>query len=139
MKLTFGTHEEIDRIETGNTVLISGLHNKEFKFINNKCGIVKNIYIQQSDSQIFYVAEVELIDSKKKYTINFDYLYKMQLKRVVDNIIQHIITLDNPVIYYWRKKSLQTSMAVQDEFGQYLSICVDKKGKSHVLLFSGVN
>lgn len=139
MKLTFGTHEDIDRIETGNTVLIAGLYNQEFKFINNKIGKIKSMYFRKDAADLAYVADVELVDTQKIYTINMEYLYKMNIKNVVDNIVQHIITIDNPAVYYFKKKSLKESMNMRDELGQFMSICMDIKGKSHVLFFSGVN
>ncbi len=139
MNLSFDINEEINRIGTGNTVLVSGLYGKEFKFINNKFGFIKKIYIRIDGEDSTHIADVELFENKKTYSVNFDYIFKLILKRRVDNISQHVITIDNPLIYYSKKKSLLTYMNFSDEFGQQMSICTDKNGKSHVLLFSGIN
>lgn len=139
MKLRYDINEEIDRIESGNTVYIAGLHGIEFKFINNKYGTVKNLYVRHDGKQIVHVADVELLDSKKIYSVNFDFIYKLNQEVVVDNVVQHIVTIDNPFIYYVRKKQLISSMSLFDEFGQYICMANDKSGKSHVILFSGIN
>jgi hypothetical protein len=139
MKLTFNINEDIDRIETGNTVYISGLHGKEFKFINNKYGTVKSIYVRHDGTQLAHIADIELLNTKKIYSVNLDFIYKLTINNCVDNMVQHVVTVDNPMIYYIKKKSLIKTVCFFDELGQYTSLCTDLKGKSHVLLFSGVN
>lgn len=132
-------NEGINRVETGNTVLVSGLYGKEFKYINNRYGIVKNIYIKIDKENTYHIADIELLDSRKIYSVNFDYIYNLKLKNKIENISQHIITIENPVIYYSKLKSLELYINICDELGQHMSICIDKDGKSHVLLFSGIN
>lgn len=139
MKIRYDINEEIDRIESGNTVYIAGLHGIEFKFINNKYGKVKNLYVRHDGKQIVHVADIELLENKKIYSVNLDFIYKISLDVVVDNVVQHIMTIDNPFIYYVRRKQLISSMSLFDEFGQYISVSNDKTGKSHVILFSGIN
>lgn len=139
MKLTFNINEDIDRIESGNTVYISGLHGSEFKFINNKYGKVKSIYVRHDGTQLAHIADIELLDSKKIYSVNLDFIYKLSTSNGVDNMVQHVVTVDNPFIYYIKKKQIIKSVCFFDELGQYMTLCNDLNGKSYALLFSGVN
>jgi hypothetical protein len=139
MKETFNIDEEISRVETGNTVLISGLYGKNFKFINNKCGIIKNIYLRNERNELLHLADVKLDEDGTIHAVNLDFIFKLNSNKCVDNIVQHLVSVDNPVLYYVRKKSIKSIMNFYDEVGQYMSLCVDNKGKSHVLLFSGIN
>lgn len=141
MKLTFNIDEEINRIKTGDTVLISGLYGKNFQFINNKCGKIVNVFMRNDGDQIHHIADV-MVDGSAEivYQINFDFIYKLDFcTKIVDNISQHLFTMDNVYIYYIHKKHITHSMHFQDEIGQCMTIGVDKGGKSHVLLFSGIN
>jgi len=139
MKVTYNIDEEINRIETGNTVLISGLYGRNFKFINNKCGIIKNIYLRNEGNELLHLADVQMFEDGLIHSINLDFIFKLNSGRKVDNPVQHLVSIENPVLYYIRKKSINTTMNFHDELGQCMSFCVDKGGKSHVLLFSGIN
>lgn len=139
MKITYNINEDINRIKTGDTVLIAGLYGTNFKFINNKCGKIKNVFYRNDGNELLHIAEVQLIEGGKLYSVNFDFIYKLTFENTVDNVAQHIMTIDNPTLYHIHKKSIKHVMNFRDELGQYMSICVDNRGKSHVLLFSGVN
>jgi len=141
MKVTYNINEEINRVETGDTVLICGLYGKNFKFINNKLGKVKNILYRNDGHEIFHLAEVEVIDGNTAitYTINFDFVYKLNINTIVDNVVQHVVSLDNPMLYYVHRKRIAECMHITDEMGQHMAVCIDKYGKSHALLFSGIN
>jgi hypothetical protein len=139
MKITYNIDEEIDRIKTGDTVLICGLYGKNFKFINNKFAKVNTVVLRNDGQQLLYIAEVELLNGGAKYSVNFDFIYKLNTQEIVDNPVQHFVTIENPLQYYIHKKSIRHTMNFHDELYQHMSICVDKFGKSHVLLFSGIN
>lgn len=139
MKQTFNINEEINRIETGDTVLICGLYGKNFNFINNKFGKIVNVIIRNDGQQLLRIAEVQLLKNGAKYSINFDFIYKLNIEATIDNPVQHLVTVENPMLYYVHKKSIRHTMNIHDELGQHMAVCVDKNGKSHVLLFSGVN
>lgn len=139
MKQKFNINEEINRIETGDTVLICGLYGKNFNFINNKFGTVKNVILRNDGQQLLRIAEIELIKGGAQYSINFDFIYKLNIETTIDNPVQHLVTIDNPMIYYVNKKAIRHTMNIHDELGQHMAVCVDKNGKSHVILFSGIN
>lgn len=139
MKQTFNIDEEINRIKTGDTVLICGLYGKNFNFINNKFGKIRNVLIRNDGQQLLHIAEVELLKDGAIYSINFDFIYKLNIETTVDNPVQHLVTLDNPMMYYVHKKLIKHTMNIHDELGQHMAVCIDKNGKSHVILFSGVN
>lgn len=141
MKVTYNINEEISRVETGDTVLICGLYGKNFKFINNKLGTVKNIVYRNNGQEVFHLAEIEVINGTTAitYTINFDFVYKLNINQIVDNVVQHVVSIDNPMLYYVHKKHIIECMNITDEMGQQMAVCIDNQGKSHALLFSGIN
>ncbi len=138
MKQTY-IDEGIDGVETGNTIFISGLHGEKYNFINNKYGIVKDIYVQSDLGYVMYLADVELIETKERYSINFDFIYKIDSDIQVENPIQHLISIENPMLYYVNKKTIVDIAPMFDELGQYLSLSKDIKGKTYVSLLSGIN
>lgn len=140
MRKTYNIDEDIQRIKTGDTVLISGLYGKNFNFINNKTGKVLSIVIHVENGITTQLSNIKLDETGKEYVVNFDFIYKLNFyEAIVDGVSQHIFTIDNPAIYYVHKKKLRHMMNFQDELKQSMSIGVDKGGKSHVLLFSGIN
>lgn len=140
MKKTYHIDEDIYRIKTGDTVLISGLYGKNFHFINNKVGKIKDTFVRVEDGKTIPLANVTLDENGKDYVVNYDFLYSLNFKDgIVDSISQHIFTIDNPLLYYRHKKSINHFMNFQDELGQCMALGVDKHGKSHVHLFSGIN
>lgn len=140
MKITYNIDEDINRIKTGDTVLISGLYGKNFKFINNKFGKIRNIFLRSEGRNVFNIAEIELFYDKSIHSVNFDFIYKIEITdKIVDNVVQHVVTIENPLMYYIHKKNINHTMNFRDELCQQMGICVDKNGKSYVILFSGIN
>ncbi len=131
--------EGINGVETGNTIYISGLYGEKYNFINNKYGIVKSIYIQNDLEHIMYLADIELIETKQIYSVNFDFIYKIESIKQVENPIQHLISIENPLLYYVNKKGITDVAPMFDELAQYLALSKDKNGKSYVFLLSGIN
>lgn len=140
MKITYNIDEDINRIKTGDTVLISGLYGKNFKFINNKFGKVINVFIRSEGHNVFNIADIELFYDRSIHSVNFDFIYKIDVgDKIVDNVVQHVVTIENPLMYYIHKKNIKHTMNFRDELCQQMGICVDKNGKSYVILFSGIN
>jgi len=139
MKITFNIDEEINKIKTGDTVLIAGLYGKNFSFINNRCGIIKAIFVRVENGVVIPLANVAMLDTGMEYIINFDFIYSLNFNRIVDTPSQHIFTIENPFVYYVRRKNIKHTMHFQDEIGQWMGIGVDKNSKSHVILLSGIN
>jgi hypothetical protein len=140
MKRTFHIDEDIGRIKTGDTVLISGLYGKNFKFINNKVGKIKNTFYRVEDEIVIPLANVTLDENGKDYVINFDFLYKLDFNgEIVDGVSQHIFTIENSLLFYIHKKSIRELISFQDEMSQCVAMGIDKNSKYHLLLFSGIN
>jgi hypothetical protein len=123
MSIRYNDTDEFNSIETGNTVYISGLPGKNFSLINNKHGLVKDIYLTYDNNRISYMARILLIENNEECIVNFDYIFKVGHK----------------MNHYVIKKNLKDCYPMQDENGQLLAICNDFEGRKHVFLYSGIN
>jgi hypothetical protein len=138
MSIRYNDTDEFNSIETGNTVYISGLPGKNFSLINNKHGLVKDIYLTYDNNRISYMARILLIENNEECIVNFDYIFKVGHK--MNNFdIKSIIWEENPFDHYVIKKNLKDCYPMQDENGQLLAICNDFEGRKHVFLYSGIN
>jgi hypothetical protein len=136
--IEFNKTNEFNSIETGNTVYVSGLYGKNTSYINNKHGIVKNIYLTCDKGRITYSAEIEfLFDASTTCFINFDYIFKVGKLNNAD--IKSLIWEENPINYYILKKNLVECYPMHDENGQLLAVCNDFEGRKHIFLYSGIN
>lgn len=137
--IDFNNTDEFNSIETGNTVYVSGLPGKNFSFINNKHGIVKNIYLTCENQKISYVAEVVLFGETDSHFINFDYIFKVGRKMNYADIKSLVWEEESPFNHYVMKKNLISCQVMQDENGQLMAVCNDNAYRKHVFLYSGIN
>lgn len=135
--IEYNNTDEFNSIETGNTVYISGLPGKNYSYVNNKYGYVKDIYLTFEGGRINYSAKVILFSDNNEYFVNFDYIFKMGKMNNAD--IQSLIWEENPFNHYVIKKNLVECYALQDENGQRIAVCSDSEKRKHVFLYSGVN
>lgn len=136
--IEFNNTDEFNSIETGNTVYVSGLPGKNFSFINNKHGIVKDIYLTCENEKISYVAEVVLFSDNNSYFVNFDYIFKVGNKINYADI-KSLVWEEDPFNHYIMKKNIVNCQVMQDENGQSMAVCEDTSNRKHVFLYSGIN
>lgn len=130
--------DEYNGIETGNTVFVSGLIGKNYSFINNRYGIVKDIYLTSDNNKISYIAEIEFHGDKDPYFVNFDYIYKIG-KKLNNQALNDIIFYHNPYDYYIEKKRIIETHPLTDENGQIVGVGIDSNYRTHFFLYSGIN
>jgi len=73
--INYNDTDEFNSIETGNTVYISGLPGKNYSFINNKIGIIKDIFLTCENGKISYVAEIIIQNETESSFVNFEYIF----------------------------------------------------------------
>lgn len=134
----FNDTDEFNTIETGNTVYISGLPGKNFSFINNKHGIVRDIFLTCDNGKITYVAEVILNNETEPNFVNFDYIYQVG-KKMNDSDMKSIMWLETPFDHYIMKKDIVESYPMLDENGQIMAFSTDINERKHIFLYSGIN
>lgn len=136
---SYNDTEEFNTIETGNTVYVSGLPGKNYSFINNKVGTVKEIYLTSDNDKISYVAEIILWMDNQPYFVNFDYVFLM--KKTIHNTadIKCLLNKEIPFNHYIEKKNLIDTYPIIDENGQIMAICLDNYARNYVFLYSGIN
>lgn len=137
MRMNYNDTEEYNSIETGNTVYISGLPGKNYSFLNNRFGKVKEILLTCTNHNITYVAKVILTPTNEEVFVNFDYIFKIKNLNKVD--AKAIVWEENAMDHYVHKKLLTQIQPIHDENGQMLAICSDIYSRKHVFLCSGVN
>jgi len=138
MSIKYNDTDEFNSIETGNTVYISGLPGKNYSLINNKHGIVKDIYLTCENNRISYTARVVLVHDNEECIVNFDYIFKVG-RKMNNADIKSLIWQENPFDHFVIKKNLIDCQPMQDENGQLLAICNDYEKRKHVFLYSGIN
>ncbi len=136
--IQYNNTNEFNSIETGNTVYISGLPGKNYSYVNNKHGKVKEIYLTCEGTKISYAAKVILSDSKEEIFVNFDYIFKVG-KGMNSSDIKSIVWEENPFNHYVIKNELIDCYPMQDENGQLMAVCTDVHNRKHVFLYSGIN
>jgi hypothetical protein len=134
--IRYNDTDEFNSIETGHTVYISGLPGKSYSYINNKYGVVKDIFITCHNQVISYVAKVE-IDSEF-FFVNFDYIFRVGHK-LNDYDIKNLIFEEEPFNYYISKKELIYTQPIFDENNQIMGVSSDINDRKYVFLYSGIN
>jgi len=136
--INYNDTDEYNSIETGNTVYISGLPGKNYSFINNKIGIIKDIFLTCDNGKISYVAEIIMQNETESSFVNFEYIFQVG-KKLNDTDIKSIIWEANPFDHYIHKKNIVESYPFLDENGQIMAVCNDIDNRKHVFLYSGIN
>lgn len=134
----FNDTEEYNGIETGNTVYVSGLIGKNHMFINNRYGIVKDIYLTTDNRKVSYVAEIEFQGDSESYFVNFDYIYKIG-KKLNNHILNDLIFYENPYDFFVDKKNIIETHPIIDENGQIFCVGIDCNYRNNFFLYSGIN
>ncbi|NJO59697.1 MAG: hypothetical protein HC836_15740 [Richelia sp. RM2_1_2] len=125
-------------IEINDKVLIAGLYGDEFKFINNKIAVVKEIIVSSNHRSTHYIAKL-IVDNLFIIPISFEFIYKITNPSI--NIDDFLISLDNPFLYYVKEKHIvQTSSSIMfDEYGQTVCLCVTRDNKTEIILIGSLN
>lgn len=136
--IRYNDTDEFNSIETGNTVYVSGIYSKNLSKINNKFGIVKDIFITKNQiaNSISYVAKLEI--ESEIYFVNFDYIYKLRDKFDY-NLLNNLIYEEEPFNFIIFKRDLVENNLVFDDNGQTMCLSTDSNLRNYVFLFSGLN
>lgn len=117
----------------GDNVFIGGLLGDDFKVINNKIGILKNIYAFTSDNTIKYLANIKI----KQYEFPIDMRYVYDLK----NSSTDPIFLSNDVVseLYQYHDVKSAHIGVEDKTGNRVALCKTSLGSGIMLVISTLN
>lgn len=117
----------------GDHVLIGGLYGHDFEVINNKIGVLLNIYSLIADNRIKYLAKIKI--EEYEFPIDMRYVYKIS-----NHFIDPILLSNNIVNELYQYHDVKSSIIGIDETsGNRVVICDNSLNSKTLLTISTLN